>query len=222
MKVVERKLNTMGNSKFEGLSRKLAIGVMTLMSIAIGLYAFAFQARLTGNPMFHLRFDAMYLPSSMHVIGGGIVLLCGGFQFWPWLRSKYSQVHRWSGRVYLSFVLIGGIGGLILAPNSDGGLVAHFGFGTLAVFWLFSGYHAYTSIRRGDVAAHRAWMMRNFAMAFGAVTLRIYLGIFQLWDVPFSESYPVTAWISWVPNLIAIEWYLALSSSENGRARAVA
>ncbi len=207
-------------SKFQGSGRKIAVGLMTLMSIAIGLYAIAFQARLTGNPTFHLRFDASYLPSSMHVIGGGIVLLTGGFQFWAWLRRRYPRAHRWSGRVYLSCVLIGGIGGLILAPNSEGGLVANFGFGTLAVLWLFSGYHAYTSIRRGDVAAHRAWMMRNYAMAFGAVTLRIYLGLFQIWEVPFSEAYPVTAWISWVPNLIAVEWYLALSSTENRRVAA--
>ena len=149
----------------------------------------------------------------MHVIGGGIVLLAGGFQFWQGLRLRLPRVHRWTGRVYLSFVLIGGIGGLILAPNSDGGLVANFGFGTLAVLWLFSGYQAYVSIRRGDIAAHRAWMMRNYAMAFGAVTLRIYLGMFQIWDVPFDEAYPVTAWISWVPNLIMIEWYLALRAT---------
>ncbi len=28
--------------------------------------------------------------------------------------------------------------------------------------------------------------------------------------VDFSESYPVVAWLAWVPNLILTEWYLAL------------
>ncbi len=185
-----------------------AIGLMTLMSMAIGGYAIAFQLRLTGNPEFHFRFDEMYISSTMHVIGGGIVLLLGGLQFSSTLRMRYTQWHRWAGRVYLSFVLIGGTGGLLLAPHADGGLVAKFGFGTLAVFWLFSGVMAYVAIRQGQVATHKIWMMRNYAMAFGAVTLRIYLGLFELVDVPFADSYPVTAWISWVPNLILVEWFL--------------
>ena len=53
---------------------------MTLMSLAIGGYAIAFQLRLIGNPEFHFRFDEMYIPGSMHVIGGGIVLLPGGLR----------------------------------------------------------------------------------------------------------------------------------------------
>ncbi len=184
--------------------------VMTLMSIAIGLYAYGFQLRFTGDPSFHMRFDELIVPSTMHVIGGGTVLLIGGLQFFAAIRRNYPALHRWLGRIYLSFAIIGGIGGLILAPVSDGGLVAHYGFGTLAVLWLFSSIRAYTAIRGGNVQAHQEWMMRNYAMAFGAVTLRIYLGLFGANGIPFEESYPVTAWISWVPNLILVEWYLSL------------
>ncbi len=53
-------------------------------------------------------------------------------------------------------------------------------------------------------------MLRNFALTFAAVTLRIYLNVFAAIGVDFSESYPVVAWLAWVPNLILIEWYLAL------------
>lgn len=187
------------------------LGLMTLLSIMIGLHAVGFQLRISGGPDFHIRFDQMPVFSSMHVIGGAVVLLVGGFQFWPNLRSRFPQWHRWAGRVYLSFVAIGGVGGLMLAPYSDGGLVAHFGFGLLAVLWLFSGWQAYAAIRKGDVATHKAWMLRNYAMAFGAVTLRIYLGLFAVAGVPFAESYPTVAWISWVPNLILVEWYLAMT-----------
>lgn len=192
-----------------------AIGLMIFLSIAIALHAFAFQLRVSGDPAFHLRFDTMPVSSTMHVIGGGIVLLLGGFQFVGAIRRRYPLAHRNMGRVYLVFVLVGGTGGLLLAPFSDGGIVAHFGFGILAILWLFSGWQAYAAIRRGDVATHRAWMLRNFAMTFGAVTLRLYLGIFTAMDIPFSESYPTVAWISWVPNLILIEWYLALTGARS-------
>lgn len=187
---------------------KFSVGVMIASSIAIGLYAVAFQLRLAGAPEFHLRFDQMPMFTSMHVIGGAVVLLVGGTQFVPELRRRYPMWHRWFGRLYLSFVLIGGVGGLVMAPYSDGGLVGHFGFGTLAVLWLASGWLAYQAIRRGDVETHRIWMMRNFAMAFAAVTLRIYMGLFALAGVPFAEFYPVVSWISWVLNLVFVEWVL--------------
>ena len=191
----------------------IGLGLMTLTSVMIAMHAFGFQLRISGDPLFHARFDEVPIRSSMHVIGGGIVLLTGAFQFWPWLRRTYPAFHRASGRVYLSFVLIGGIGGLLMAPISDGGLVAHFGFGILAVIFLFSGWQAYSAIRAGNVASHRAWMMRNFSMAFGAVTLRIYLGLFAVAGVPFEESYPLVSWLAWVPNLILVEWYLVMSAN---------
>lgn len=193
---------------------RCSIGLMIFLSVCIGLYAFAFQAGMQGAPETQSRFSEWQIFSSMHVIGGGIVLVIGGFQFWPSLRRDHINIHRWLGRIYLTFVLIGGVGGLAISPNSDGGLVAHFGFGMLAVLWLFSGWQAYAAIRRGDVTSHKVWMMRNFSMTFGAVMLRIYLGLFAASGIPFAEAYPTVAWIAWVPNLILVEWYLAQKATK--------
>jgi len=193
---------------------RISLWLMILSSVAIGLYAFAFQAGMQGDPDTHARFAEWPVFSSMHVIGGGVVIVIGGFQFWSKLRRDHINIHRWLGRIYLAFVLVGGVGGLLLSPNSDGGLVAHFGFGMLAVLWLFSGWQAYASIRRGDIASHKAWMMRNFSMTFGAVMLRVYLGLFAVAGVDFVDSYPAVAWIAWVPNLILVEWYLAFKSAK--------
>ncbi|MEX2327481.1 MAG: DUF2306 domain-containing protein [Pseudomonadales bacterium] len=114
---------------------------MILLSVVIGLHAVGFQLRLSGDPGFHQRFDEIPVFSSMHVIGGAVVLLVGGFQFWSGLRNCHPLVHGSLGRLYLTFVLVGGMGSLVLAPVSAGGLVAHFGFGLLAILWLFSGEH---------------------------------------------------------------------------------
>jgi len=54
-------------------------------------------------------------------------------------------------------------------------------------------------------------MMRNFAMAFGAVTLRIYLGALTASGASFIEAYQTVSWLAWVPNLVIVEWYLALA-----------
>jgi len=45
-----------------------------------------------------------------HVLGGLLAILIGPLQFWARLRRDYVQVHRWSGRVYLAGVVVGGNG----------------------------------------------------------------------------------------------------------------
>ena len=51
-------------------------------------------------------------------------------------------------------------------------------------------------------------MLRSFALIFGAVTLRIYLPISFALGFEFSSSYPVIAWVNWVPNILLIEWWI--------------
>jgi uncharacterized membrane protein len=137
-------------------------------------------------------------------IGGSIAaLIIGPFQFVDRLRrGKLAKLHRWLGRVYLAGVVLGGLSGAYLAFIAHGGIVARVGFAFLAAIWLYTAYRAYASIIRGDVAAHRAWMIRNYAATFGAVTLRLWLGLFMALGVQFDTAYRTVAWLSWAPNLL--------------------
>ncbi len=49
-------------------------------------------------------------------------------------------------------------------------------------------------------------MIRNFALTFAAVTLRVQLGACAAAGLTFESFYPLLAWTSWLPNLIAAEW----------------
>lgn len=182
--------------------------LVVALSIPIGIYAYMFQIGVAGADEFHLRFAQTPLRAGLHILFGGTVLVIGGFQFIPALRNNYRRVHRWIGRLYLLCVLAGGTAGFALSFQAEGGLVGRFGFGCLAIVWLYTGWQAWRAIRRRDIATHRIWMMRNYALAFAAVTLRIQLGIFGIFDVPFEAGYPVTAWLSWIPNLLIVEWFL--------------
>ena len=199
--------------------KQVSFWLMLISAIGIGLYAFAFQAGLTGAGGLQDSFAQVPVAAAAHVLGGGALLIIGGFQFWTPLRQKRPNVHRRMGQIYLVLMLIGGIAGLYLATRSMGGLVAHFGFGLLAIAFLYTGWQAYAAIRRRDIATHQAWMMRNFALAFAAVTLRIYLGVFGVMDVPFDQAYQSVAWISWVPNLLVVEWYLAAQAVRSAQKR---
>ena len=48
-------------------------------------------------------------------------------------------------------------------------------------------------------------MVRNFALTFAAVTLRLYLPASMVAGLAFERAYPVIAWLCWVPNLIVAE-----------------
>ena len=140
-----------------------------------------------------------------HVFVSAIALALGPFQFWAGLRAARPALHRWSGRLYLGSVAVGGVAGLLAAFGAFGGPVARLGFACLAAAWLFSAFKAYEAIRARDIALHRRWMVRNFALTFAAVTLRLWLPALFVAGVPMSIAYPIIAWLCWLPNLAVAE-----------------
>ena len=154
----------------------------------------------------------------VHIAGGAVALVVGPLQFWRGLRTRVPRVHRLLGRVYLAGVALGGTAGLVIAPFSQAGWVGFFGFGSLAVLWLVTGWRAYRAIRRRDVAGHQAWMIRNYALTYAAVTLRIWLPLMIMaplltgapfdFDTAFANAYAAVPFLAWLPNLIVAEWLI--------------
>jgi hypothetical protein len=144
-----------------------------------------------------------------HIVGSMLAIIIGPFQFLHGFRKgRFLQWHRWFGRIYLVGVCIGGVSGLYMAFLAYGGLIAKLGFATLAMLWLFSAFMAYQHIRGKEVQQHKEWMIRNYAITFGAVTLRLWLGVFQAVRLEFVTSYMIVAWLAWIPNLLVVEWVI--------------
>lgn len=191
-------------------------GLITLFVLSLGVagYALVVYGFFPLGALLHPEMRATYAlyPAAIyaHIFGSAIALIIGPFQFWARLRNERPQLHRWLGRCYLLIgVGIGGSAGLFMAFHAFGGLPAKLGFGVLALLWLYSGYRAYRAIRARDIAAHRRWMLRNFALTFAAVMLRLYLPAAVVTGTPFESAYPVIAWLCWVPNLIVAELMLS-------------
>jgi uncharacterized membrane protein len=156
-----------------------------------------------------------------HIFASVVALAVGPFQFSQGLRTKRRGLHRWLGRLYLGVgVLVGGLAGLFMAFHAFGGIAARLGFAMLALAWLYTGFRAYRAIRARDLAAHRQWMVRNFALTFAAVTLRLWLPASIASGIPFELAYPVVAWLCWVPNLLAAELLLRQTRSRYDARRA--
>jgi uncharacterized membrane protein len=144
-----------------------------------------------------------------HTLGGMIATLIGPFQFLGVVRKRFPAVHRWLGRVYLVCVLLSGLAGLYLSPGSYASNTFGIAFVALALAWLYTGTKAYLTIRGGDTAAHRRWMIRNYALTYAAVTLRIQMPLLiVLGGLSPILALNIVGWTCWVPNLIVVEtWF---------------
>ena len=160
------------------------------------------------------RFAEYESSLQIHIAGSSLALFLGVWNFWGKSRDKYPSLHRWLGRLYLLAVLAGGASGFYLGLTAFGGLPTRVGFILLAVAWLSTGLMAYSRVRQGGFQAHREWMIRNYALTFAAVTLRLWLPIFLSLGFSFAEAYATVAWISWVPNLLAAE---VIIKNQNGK-----
>jgi uncharacterized membrane protein len=191
------------------VSRRFGWAVMAFLAVGVGAYAVAILAAPTfGAPFFGARLVAMPLAVYGHVVGGAVALIIGAFQVNALLRQRSLARHRWLGRIYVTAVLIAAPSGLVLATVSEGGWIAHAGFGLLAVLWFATTAMAYGQIRARNIVAHRQWMMRSYALTLAAVTLRLYLPTALIAGVPFEPAYQAISWLCWVPNLIVAEWLI--------------
>lgn len=195
---------------------------VVFLSLGVSLYAAVAYGFLPLGALLHPDMKAAFLAHAfaikVHIFASIAALALGPLQFSAGLRGRWPRAHRVSGRLYLGIgVLVGGLSGLYVAQFAFGGAGARLGFALLAAAWLFTGWRAYEAIRNGDVALHRAWMVRNFALTFAAVMLRIYMPLSMLAGVPFEAAYAVIAWACWVPNLV-IAWLWTLAPRGSPRA----
>jgi uncharacterized membrane protein len=152
----------------------------------------------------------------VHVLTAAVALALGPLQFVPRVRA-HKRVHRSIGGTYL----LGGVlpAALTAVPVAlwSGNLLTQVGLVTAAVLWLVTGTLAYRAARRRDFAAHRAWMMRNYALTFLAVTARILVPLVLLAQTPFGGAdagsigerapamIPVGQTLGWIVNLVVAE-----------------
>jgi uncharacterized membrane protein len=187
-----------------------------VLALLVGTYPLAYlltdirsHGVLQGKSMETLN-SAWYLPAFyMHISFGGLALAIGWIQFSEKWRARRIRVHRSIGKLYMLSVLLSSLAGLFISFYSYGGIITTLGFGLLALSWLFTDIKGYLAIRGLDIVHHRRWMIRNYALAFAAVTLRIYLPVStMLLSASFLNAYRIISWACWIPNLIVAEFLI--------------
>jgi hypothetical protein len=187
--------------------------IMAVFAVIIGFYPLGYL--ISTEKIGLLNTKSVELLSSqvwffffyMHILLGGIALLSGWSQFFPKFRIKYIDFHRRLGSVYLFSVFLSGMAAFYLSFYASTGKVAGFGFGSLAVLWMFSTFMAFLYVKQKKINLHLQWMTISYSMCLAAVTLRIWMPVMiGILGLSFAVAYPIVAWLCWVPNLFVAVW----------------
>ena len=146
------------------------------------------------------RFDAFPVALVAHILGAAVYAFGGAFQFVPRLRRRHLTWHRRAGRVLAGAGLV--VAGsalwltLFYSPQPGTGdllFVLRLVFASLLVAALVLGVRA---ARARDLDAHRAWMIRAYAIALAAGTQVVTGGL----------GGDLGKGAAWLVNLAVAEW----------------
>lgn len=161
--------------------------------------------------------SAIQLALIVHGSASGLALGLTPLQWAARIRHRWPSVHRLTGRVLATAILVGAVTGLVIAPVSYAGMSGTIGFSILSVVWAWCCLRSVASIRAGDLDGHRRWVTRTTALTFAGVMLRVYLGIGVVVltaatgngaQAAFDQAYVVMPFLAWIPNLVVVEWVL--------------
>jgi len=155
---------------------------------------------------------ATRLPLIVHGVSGTLFAVLGAFQFPTALRRGHRTWHRRTGRLLVPLGLTAAVSAIWLTLfyshlHDSGALLSMFRL-TFASALAASIVMAFAAIRRRDIARHREWMIRAYALGLGASTQIFTLGFGQ---AIFGDNQTSTALLTgaaWMINLAIAEWVI--------------
>lgn len=172
--------------------------------------------------IFH-RFWQFRIPLIIHISGGILALAVAPFQFSQRFRTRYIKTHRLLGKIYVLSILISSLVAIYLTWTSA--LAVHWTWAValqgLGLAWILTTLMAYITVKRGDLAAHRSWMLKSFIVTFVAVSFRvIYFDIIPFNALgTFVERAPTLVWLSWSVPILIVDFIIQLRKYSNALKR---
>jgi uncharacterized membrane protein len=104
-----------------------------------------------------------------HTLAGIFALLIGPVNFSSRIRQRHRTLHRVLGRIYVASVFVGSFTGIALAWGRPGLP----GTSMQAAAWMVCTTAAFITARNRQIAVHRQWMARSYAVTFTFVSSRV-------------------------------------------------
>lgn len=195
-----------------------ALLVLSAVPVAAGSLRLA---ELTGGAEItpeNARFFASPAPVVLHIVSVSLYSILGAFQFVDGFRRRRPGWHRAAGRLLVLCGLAAALSGLWMTlfypqPPGVGDLLTGFRlvFGSAMALSIVLGFAA---IRRRDVAQHRAWMIRGYAIGLGAGTqVLTHLPWVLILGVPGELSRALLMGAGWAINLAVAERIIRAGAS---------
>ncbi len=187
-------------------------GSLRLVELAGGPHLMPANPRITASPV----------PVIVHIVCAVLYAVLGAFQFSTGLRRRWPVWHRVAGRVLVVLGLAVALSALWMTafyPRVPGGALAHvfrLAFGTGMAASIILGFNA---IRRRDIANHRAWMARAYALALGAGTQALTLGIGKAVFGTSELNIALMLGAGWGINLAVVEYIIRTRFQASVRGR---
>jgi len=158
----------------------------TILWISLGLTAlFVFITSelllVTDYPMYHayrlqvIADRGLLIP---HTLAGIFALLIGPINFSSRIRQRHLQLHRVLGLIYVVSVFVGSFTGIALAWGRPGLP----GTSMQAAAWIVCTTAAFVAARNRQIAVHRQWMARSYAVTFTFVSSRVFNLVPAYWS----------------------------------------
>ncbi len=194
--------------------RWVPVGLIALTGIPV-VAGSARLVELLGGPKLiptDLRFAASPLPVVVHVASAIGYALLGAFQFSSGIRRRHPRWHARAGRTLVALGLAVALSALWLTlvfPTKEGTGLLLYGFRLLVgVGMAVSLVLGLAAVRRGDIARHSDWMTRAYALALGAGTQTITVGLGGAIMGDGVIGHDLLMGAGWAINLVVAEWLI--------------
>lgn len=130
-------------------------------------YFYGYRSPMFGNSFFQNQVWVV-----THMIGGTLTLFTGPFQFWSYIRKRFTRFHKVTGKVYMFGILLIGIsaGRLSLISSCIPCRISLF---LLTVFAVISTFFAWKAIQARNIKVHRQMMVRSYICVLAFVLVRV-------------------------------------------------
>jgi hypothetical protein len=205
-----------------GINRKIWAWVFKYIFAGFLLF-FIFLLLLITWQYVPMRFDVAFLNVKeeiqfvwykiafyVHVYSSWIVIIIGFFQFWKWISTHHSYIHKSFGKFYIFTILVfSAPSGLAMSLVANGGWISQSSFTILTILWFYFTYKAYQMARQKNWISHEYYMYRSYALTLSAVSLRLIKWVLaNTLELPPMDMYRIVSWAGWVINLILVEIYI--------------
>lgn len=155
----------------------------------------------------------------LHIMPGLLFVVLGPIQFSGSLRCRYRRWHRWSGRLLVLCGVVVGVSALVMSVAMPALGDAAQATATLlfGVFFLIELAIGFRSIRRGDIARHREWMIRALSTGLAVATIRPIVALLfatsGLSGLTVEQVFGIGFWLGFVLHLSAAEVWIRWTRS---------